>query len=72
MKAKEREEKRNLSVAELGAELRAAREKRFKLRFKHKITPLTNPLELRNLRRHIARLQTWVREKSAAPTKTEK
>lgn len=72
MKAKEREEKRNLSVSELEAELRAAREKHFKLRFKHRVTPLANPLELRNLRRHVARLQTWVREKSAVPARTEK
>jgi large subunit ribosomal protein L29 len=71
MKAKEREEKRNLSVSELEAELRGAREKQFKLRFKHKVTPLANPLELRNLRRHIARLQTWIREKSASAVKTE-
>lgn len=72
MKAKQREEKRNLSVSELEAELRAAREKQFKLRFKHRVTPLANPLELRNLRRHIARLQTWVREKSVVPARTEK
>jgi len=70
MKAKQREEKRNLSVSELQAELRASREKQFKLRFKHRVTPLANPLELRNLRRHIARLETWIREKSAT-TKAE-
>jgi large subunit ribosomal protein L29 len=72
MKAKEKEAKKNLSVSELEAELRSAREKHFKLRFKHRVTPLGNPLELRNLRRHIARLQTWVREKSLAQAKTEK
>lgn len=70
MKAKQREEKRSLSISELQAELRASREKQFKLRFKHRVTPLTNPLELRNLRRHIARLETWIREKSAS-TKAE-
>ena len=68
MKAKEKEEKRSLSISELGAELRASREKQFKLRFKHRVTPLANPLELRNLRRHIARLETWIREKNAAKT----
>ena len=70
MKAKVREEKRSLSISELQAELRASREKQFKLRFKHRVTPLANPLELRNLRRHIARLETWIREKSAS-TKAE-
>ena len=66
MKAKVREEKRNLSISELQAELRASREKQFKLRFKHRVTPLANPMELQTLRRHIARLETWIREKSAA------
>lgn len=65
MKRKEREEKRSHSIEELRAELRAAREKRFRLRFQHRVTRLSNPLELRMLRRHIARLETWVREKAA-------
>lgn len=66
MKSRERNEKRSLSVPELEAELRAAREKRFKLRFKHRVTPLSNPMELRSLGRHIARLETWVREKKTS------
>jgi large subunit ribosomal protein L29 len=63
MKSREREAKRNLSVAELEAELRQVREKCFKAGFKHEVTPLANPLELRNSRRHIARLKTWIQEK---------
>jgi len=63
MKTKDKETKRNLSVEELRAEIVRLKEKRFKLRVKHKVTPLPNPLELRSLRRDMARLNTWAREK---------
>ncbi len=63
MKGKEREAKKTLSVLELKTELHATREKRFKLLFKHRASGTGNPLELRNLRRDIARLETWVRER---------
>ena len=63
MKANERQAKKNLSVAELGAELHQVQEKVFRLRFKHQVTPLSNPVELRSLRRDIARLKTWIYEK---------
>jgi large subunit ribosomal protein L29 len=67
MKAKERETLRNHSTAELRAELTQIREKLFRLKFKHGVAPAKNPLELRNLRRHAARLETWINEKRAAP-----
>lgn len=63
MKRKEKETKKNLSAQELRAELAQLREKQFKLRFKHRVTPLTNPMELRSLRRNIARVETWIRAK---------
>ncbi len=63
MKAKEKEAKKTLSLAELNAELRTAQEKKFKLQFKHQVAPLGNPVELRTLRRQIARLKTWINEK---------
>ena len=63
MKNKDKETKRNLSVEELRAEIVRLKEKRFKLRIKHKVTPIPNPLELRGLRRDMARLRTWAREK---------
>ncbi|MBI5209205.1 MAG: 50S ribosomal protein L29 [Elusimicrobia bacterium] len=65
MKAKEREAKRNMSVPELKLELSQTLEKRFRARFKHRVTKVQNPLELRNLRRHIARVKTLIREKTA-------
>lgn len=66
MKANDKQAKKNLSIAEIESELHQAMEKRFKLRFKHQFSPLANPLELRNLRRHVARLKTWSGEKRAA------
>lgn len=66
MKAKEKESKKSLSVAELGSELRLAEEKSFRLRFQNQTMPVKNPLEIRNLRRHIARLKTWINEKKQA------
>ncbi|MBI5200564.1 MAG: 50S ribosomal protein L29 [Elusimicrobia bacterium] len=63
MKAKDKDTKRSASVAELQEELRATREKHFRLRFKHKAMPVANPMEIQHLRRHIARLETWLREK---------
>ena len=66
MKVKEKEAKKNLSADELASELHTAQEKHFKLQFKHQVTRLDNPLELRKLRRDIARLKTWLGEKRAA------
>ena len=55
-----------LSVAELQKELSAALDKRAGLEFRHKVTPLKNPLELRQVRRNVARLKTHLRMKEAA------
>ena len=63
MKNKDKDDKRNLTADELRAELHRLQEKRFRLRFKHSVTPLDNPLELRGLRRDIARVKTWIRQK---------
>ena len=63
MKSKDKEGLRNHSAAELRAELTQTKEKIFRLQFKHGVSPVKNPLELRNLRRHVARLETWIREK---------
>lgn len=60
------QEKSTMAAAELGTELRQALEKRAKLEFQHQVTPLKNPLELRFLRREIARLKTHIRMKEAA------
>ena len=66
MKLKEKENQKALSVNELKSALRDAEQKRFQLGFKHSVTPVKNALELRTLRRDIARLKTWIREKELA------
>ena len=65
MKGKDRENLKSLRTEELAAELQRAREKYFRLRFEHRITPLKNPLQIRELRRQVARLQTYLREKAS-------
>ena len=48
----------SLGTAELNAELHRALGQRARLEFQHKLSALKNPLELRHLRREIARLKT--------------
>ena len=60
------QEKSAMSPAELATELRRALEKRAKLTFQHQVAPLKNPMELRHLRREIARLKTHISRKEAA------
>jgi len=59
-------DKKSLNPTELKNELRAALEKRAKLTFQHNVAPLKNPMELRHLRREIARIQTQLSVKEAA------
>ena len=60
------QDKTALNPAELKNELRTALEKRAKLTFQHNVAPLKNPMELRHLRREIARLKTYISRKEAA------
>ncbi|TPW21948.1 MAG: large subunit ribosomal protein L29 [Elusimicrobia bacterium] len=66
MKTKEKDQKKSQTAAELKTELGKLREKQFRLGFKHKVTPLENPIELRTVRRNIARLETFLRQKQLA------
>jgi ribosomal protein L29 len=59
-------DRKTLSAAELQKELGAALDKRAKLEFQHNVAPLKSPIELRFLRREIARLKTHLRMKEAA------
>ena len=63
MKTKEKESLKNKTVAELKDLLAKAQEKKFNLLFKHSTTPLSNPLEIRAVRREIALLQTLINQK---------
>lgn len=69
MKRKIKDSKKNLSLDELRAERKTLCEKQFRMKFKHRVTPLTNPLELRAVRRDIARLSGWIRERETAAKK---
>lgn len=60
------QDKSSMGAAELQKELRAALDKRAKLEFQHNVAPLKNPIELRHLRREIARLKTHLNKKEAA------
>ncbi|MDX6768669.1 MAG: 50S ribosomal protein L29 [Elusimicrobiota bacterium] len=55
-----------LGPAELKAELAKNQAERAKLSFQHNVAPLKNPMELRRLRRDIARLKTALRAQETA------
>lgn len=72
MKAKEKDALKAKTADELRSALAKSREDYFKMRFRHQTAPLKNPLELRTLRRQIARLETMVRTKPVAPVQGKK
>ncbi len=54
---------KNLSVEELKAQLAEAKATFTKLKLSHKISPIENPIQVRDLRRAIARLHTALTNK---------
>lgn len=60
------EEFRELSVAELQARIVGLEEEQFRLRFRSATEPLEDPLQLRKIRKNIARLKTVLRERELA------
>lgn len=70
MKQKVWQEIRSLSDTELRAKLRDTEEQLFRLKFRHASSPIKNPLEIRNLRRMIARLKTLLREQQVSENKS--
>jgi large subunit ribosomal protein L29 len=64
------EEIRDLSVTDIQARMAELEEERFRLRFRSATEPLEDPLQLRKIRKDIARLKTVLRERElAAPAK---
>lgn len=57
------EQIKELTADELKSKLIETREKLFRLKFGHRTTPLKNPLEIRTLRRQIAKILTVLGEK---------
>ena len=56
-----------LPVQELKVQLHETEDKLFKMSFAHAVSPLKNGLELRTLKRHRARLITWIHQKEVVP-----
>ena len=56
-------ELKDMTTPELVSKLEELREKKFKLGFKHKTTMLDNPMEIRKIRKDIARIKTIMKEK---------
>lgn len=59
-KKKEKFHYRESTEAELEKELRTVIQELFKLRFRGSTSPLKNPMEIRRLRREVARLNTFL------------
>jgi len=67
MAAKNRpEELRELKTEELTQKLGILSEEQFRLEFRRATEALTNPLQLRTIRRDIARIQTILKERASA------
>lgn len=62
MKQKNWQEIKSMSAAELNAKLTELEEKYYKLKFRNSAAPLKNPLELREMRKNIARVKTLIAE----------
>jgi len=66
-KAKNRpEELRELKTEDLTQKLAILSEERFRLEFRRATEALSNPLQLRTIRRDIARIQTILKERASA------
>jgi large subunit ribosomal protein L29 len=58
MKGKNWKEIKSMTEAELDAKLDLLKDRIFKLKFRNSVSVLKNPLEIREIRRNIARIKT--------------
>ncbi len=65
-KAEEKVSYKELSLDDLRVQLADCSDKIFKLRFKHSVAPVKNPIEIRTLKRARARILTFMRQKELA------
>jgi large subunit ribosomal protein L29 len=63
MKSKNWNEMKNMTDVELNAKLSELQDELFKLKFRHATTPIKNPLEIREIRKNIARIKTLITQK---------
>ena len=71
MKRKDKEHLKNMGDAELRAKAADLRKQIFQISFKRSTAPAENPLVLRNARREIARINTFLRQRELAKSKAE-
>ena len=71
MKRKEKETLSNMSDAELRTQASDLKKQIFQINFKRSTAPVENPLQLRNARRKIAMINTFMRQRELAKTKAE-
>ncbi|OGS06432.1 MAG: 50S ribosomal protein L29 [Elusimicrobia bacterium RIFOXYA12_FULL_51_18] len=73
MKRKEKENLKNMSDAELRAQLRDLEKHLFQIKFKRASSPLENPIEIRLIRRKMAMIKTCIGtlERAAAAKTSE-
>ena len=57
---------KNMTEVELNAELEKMKKELFNLRFQHVTGQLENPVQMRELKKDIARVKTLIREKELA------
>ncbi|OGR63893.1 MAG: 50S ribosomal protein L29 [Elusimicrobia bacterium GWB2_63_22] len=70
MKRKEKETLSNMSDAELRIQASDLKKQIFQINFKRITAPVENPLVLRTARRKIAMINTWLRQRELAKSKT--
>jgi len=70
--SKERSEMRELDLASLVAQLRAAKQEALNLRFRAATGQIDNHSELRAVRRRIARINTLIRQREIAAAEAGK
>ena len=66
MPTKKPEALREMTLEDLQQQLVVLTEERFRLRFRRATEALSNPLELRRIRREIARIKTILAERTRA------
>jgi large subunit ribosomal protein L29 len=71
MKSKLWNEMKNMTHVELNAKLFELQDKLFKIRFRHSTAPIKNPLEIREIRRNIARIKTLIVQNKKESNKTK-
>jgi large subunit ribosomal protein L29 len=64
-----KEDLNQLSNEDLKQRLHDDSERLMKLRFNHAVNPLDNPIQLRYIRREIARIKTEIRKREMASAK---